>query len=150
MKKMLFTILASLMLLSLTACGSPEPETVVLTYEANGTLIDYELEAINDIVQTITQTTTVDCSMYTEDQILIIEETAAEYATIYGEIEGVTYSTEMVGTDLVETLIIDATSSETLQTLNDEGLLPIEGSDSAISLEKTVENLEALGMTVKE
>ncbi|MBO5460862.1 MAG: DUF1307 domain-containing protein, partial [Ruminococcus sp.] len=131
-------------------CGNSEPTTVTLTMEQNGATIDYKLDAKGDVVQTITQTSTVDCSAYTEEQLAVIEESAGQYAASYEGIEGVTYSIETVDTNLVETIVIDATNSDSLQELSDLGLLPIEGSSSSISLEKTVENLEALGMTVVE
>lgn len=151
MKKILCAILASLMLLSLTACGSAETETVVLTMEQNGTVIDYTLEAKGDTVQKIIQTSTIDCSAFSEDEIAIIESAADEYAATYADFEGVTYSMKVEDTDLVETIIIDTTNKDTLQGLSNEGLLPIEGNNAdSISLEKTIENLEALGMTVKE
>ena len=150
MKKILCAILTGLMLLSVTACGNSEPTTVTLTMEQNGATIDYKLDAKGDVVQTITQTSTVDCSAYTEEQLAVIEESAGQYAASYEGIEGVTYSIETVDTNLVETIVIDATNSDSLQELSDLGLLPIEGSSSSISLEKTVENLEALGMTVVE
>ena len=139
------------MLLSLTACGSkPEPQTVVLTLNQNGTNIDYQLDALDDTVQMITQTSTVDCSAYSEEDLALILASAEEYAASYEEIEGVTYSVKTVDTDLVETIVIDTTNSDSLKQLSDSGLLPIEGSADTISLEKTIANLEELGMTIKE
>lgn len=151
MKKILCTILASLIFFTFTACGAkPEEKCVILTSEENGITIDYQLDALDDTVQKITQTTTIDGSLFTEEQISIITSAADEYRATYKAIEGVTYSLETVDTDLIETITIDTTNSDSLQELNDSGLLPIDGTTDAISLEKTIENLKELGMTEKE
>lgn len=151
MKKVLCTILASLIFFTFTACGTePEEKCVILTSEEDGMTIDYQLDALDDTVQMITQTTTIDCSSYTEEEISIITSSVDEYRAAYEAIEGVTYSLETIDTDLVETITIDTTNSDSLKELNDSGLLPIDGTADAISLEKTVENLKEDGMTVKE
>lgn len=150
MKRIMCIILASLILFALTACGGSEPQTVVLTYEQDGVSMEYQLDAVGDTVETITQTSSIDCSMYTEAQMQIFEESISEYAATYDSIDGVSYSTEIIGTDLVETISIDATNTDTLDTLSAQGLLPIEGTSARISLEKTVENLEAQGWVVQE
>lgn len=151
MKKVLCTILASLIFFTFTACGTePEEKCVILTSEEDGMTIDYQLDALDDTVQMITQTTTIDCSSYTEEEISIITSSVDEYRAAYEAIEGVTYSLETIDTDLVETITIDTTNSDSLQELNYSGLLPIDGTADAISLEKTVENLKEDGMTVKE
>lgn len=151
MKKVLCTILASLIFFTFTACGSePEEKCVILTSEEDGITMDYQLDALDDTVQKITQTTTIDCSSFTEEEISIITSSVDEYRAAYEAIEGVTYSLETIDTDLVETITIDTTNSDSLQELNDSGLLPIDGTADSISLEKTVENLKELGMTEKE
>ena len=152
MKKFLCAILASLMVLTLVACGGgSDLQTVVLTMEQNGTTIDYELVADGDVVQQITQTSTLDGSLYTEEQIDLIMESADEFAAAYAEIDGVTYSIEEKDGDIVETIKIETTDADTIQALSDAGLLPVDQDNAtSISLKKTIENLEALGMTVKE
>lgn len=151
MKKVLCTILASLIFFTFTACGTePEEKCVILTSEEDEITIDYQLDALDDTVQMITQTTTIDCSSFTEEEVSIITSSVDEYRVAYEAIEGVTYSLETIDTDLVETITIDTTNSDSLKELNDSGLLPIEGTADTISLEKTVENLKELGMTVKE
>lgn len=152
MKKFLCVILSCLMLLSLVACGSEDPTTTTtLTMTQNGVTIDYELEAKGDVVVKITQTSTLDGSLFTEEQIDAMLEAATEYEATYEAIDGVTYTLEENGGNLVETITIDASSADTIQALSDSGMLPVdtEGATS-ISLEKTVENLESLGMTIKE
>lgn len=151
MKKLLCTILSGLILFSLAACGTePEEKSVVLTLEEDGTTIDYQLDALDDTVQKITQTSSVDCSAFTEEELSSVLDSADEYTAVYEDLECITYSVEIVDTKLVETIIIDTTNSDSLQELSDAGLLPIEGSADTISLEKTVENLKELGMTEKE
>lgn len=150
MRRIMCIVLASLMIFALTACGGSEPQTVFLTYEQDGVSMEYQLDAVGDIVEKLTQTSSIDCSMYTEEQMQIFEESISDYAAAYENIDGVSYSTEIIGTDLVETISIDATNSDTLDTLSSQGLLPIEGTSSSISLEKTVENLESQGWVVQE
>lgn len=148
MKKFLCAILAALMVLSMAACSSSEPQTVVLTMEQNGVSIDYQLDAKGDIVQKITQTTTMDCSAYTEDQIAAVEEAVAQYEAAYNAIEGVTYTAGLEDTDFVETIIIDTTDEDTISELSAQGLVPVEG-EGLISLEKTVELMKEQGFTEK-
>lgn len=151
MKKILCAVLTTCMLFALTACGSkPESKTVVLTYDLSGTTIDYQLDALDDTVQKITQVSTVDCSAYSDEDLSIILESADEYAASYEVIEGVTYSIEVEDSNLIETIVIDTTNLDSLQELSDSGLLPIDGDFDYISLEKTIENLESMGMTIKE
>lgn len=151
MKKILCTILSGFILFSLAACGAePEEKSVVLTLEEEGATVDYQLDALDDTVQKITQTSTIDCSAFAEEQLSSVLDNAEEYAAAYEEIEGVTYSIETVDSDLVETITIDLTKVDSLQELADSGLLPVESDADSISFEKTVENLKGLGMTEKE
>lgn len=151
MKKFLCTILASFILFSFTACGTePEEKSIILTLEEEGTTVDYQLDAFDDTVQKITQTSTIDCSAFTEEQLSSVFDNAEQYTAAYEEIEGVTYSIETVDGDLVETITIDLTKVDSLQALSDSGLLPVESDADSISFEKTVENLKGLGMTEKE
>lgn len=151
MEKFLCTILASLIFFSFTACGTePEEKSIILTLEEEGTTVDYQLDALDDTVQKITQTSTIDCSAFTEEQLSSVFDNAEQYTAAYEEIEGVTYSIETVDTDLVETITIDLTKIDSLEELSDSGLLSIEGEADSISFEQTIENLKELGMTEKE
>ncbi|MEE1315352.1 MAG: DUF1307 domain-containing protein [Faecalimonas sp.] len=151
-KKWICVFTAAMMLFAMTACGATEPETqtVVLAYEQEGTVINYQLDAEGDIVQTLTQTSTLDCSAYTDDQMTAILSSLDQFKDTYADIEGVTYTTNQEGDTIVEKIVIDATNADTLSTLSEQGLLPIDGSASRISLEKTVESLKEQGWTVKE
>ena len=149
MKKLLCVLLSAMMLLAMTACGGKE-QTALLTYDASGVAMEYQLEAKGDIVHTITQTSTIDCSVYTDEQIAMIEESVAQYQAQYDAIDGVTYKAEVSGTNFIETIKIDASNEDTLNTLSSLGLLPIEGDSSSVSLEKTVDNLVGQGWVVVE
>lgn len=149
MKKILSLILAGMMILSLAACNSSEPQTVTLNIEESGILSEYTLEANGDVVHTIRQTTTMDCTGFTEEQFAIIDEAIQEYKALYAEIEGVVYDVAVNETAMVETVSIDVSNEETVAALSEAGLMPVEG-EGAISLEKTVESMVELGWTVKE
>lgn len=151
-KKVLGLGLAGLMSLSLAACGGVEEQSVTLNYEMEGVNMEYTLDAAGDVVHTITQVSSVDCSAYTEDQVAMLQSSLEEYATVYDAYEGVEYSSSVEEGFMYETIKIDVSEQDTISELSEAGLLPIE-SDSAvtfISLEKTVENLESQGWVVQE
>ena len=148
MKKLFCTFLTCLMVVSLTACGS-QTKTVVLSMEENGVVTEMKLEAEGDAITKITQTSTIDCSGYSDDNIALIKSYGEQYKTTYEQIEGITYSMKESGTDLIEEIVVDATNADTLDQLSSSGLFEIEGSSSTLSLEKTVENLKSLGMSEK-
>ena len=149
MKKLLCVLLSAMMILTMAACGGKE-QTATLTTDANGVSMEYVLEAKGDIVHTITQTSTIDCSIYTEEQIAMIEESVAMYQEQYDQIDGVTYTAGVEGTNFVEKIVIDASSEDTLNTLSAQGLLPIEGDSSSVSLDKTVDNLVSQGWVLQD
>lgn len=148
-KKIVSLVLVGLMVFLMTACGAKE-KSAVLTYEQTGVLMEYRIDAKGDVVQKITQTSTLDCSAFSEDQVAAIEASLVEYADTYEKMDGVEYSSSKSGDAIVETIIIDATNGDTLGELADAGLLPIEGDASKISLSKTIDNLEEQGWTLKE
>lgn len=149
MKKLFSFMLALALMCSLAACNQKKIETVTLLIEDSGVIGQYILEAEDNVVQKITQVTSMDCTGLVEEQFAIIEEAVAEYSAIYDAIEGVTYNVEITDTSMVETLIIDATNAETLKTLSEQGLMPVEEGDF-IALDETVESMCAEGWTVSE
>lgn len=150
MKKIICTILATIMVLSMVACASEK--TVVMTSEdtASGVSYEVEFEAKGDIIQTVTQKSTIDLSLYSSEQIEAMSAELDRLKTQYEEIDGVTYTAEVTDTMLVETIVIDATSDSTLEEISDAGLLDLEGEANAISLEKTIDSFESMGFTVIE
>ncbi len=144
MKRIMCFVLACIMVFSITACGGKE-QTKILTLEQNGVTMEYQIEAKGDSIHTITQKSSIDCSGYTADDIALIEASIAEYAAIYEAYDGVTYSTETTDTTIIETIKLDVSDGDLVQSLSDAGLLPIEGDGTNLSLEKTIENLTAQG-----
>lgn len=151
-KKVFSYGLAGLMALSLTACGAVKEQSVTLVYEQEGVSMEYTLDATGDIVHTITQVSSVDCSLYTEEQVEMIQASIEEYAGVYEAYEGVEYTSSVEDGFMSETIKIDVSDKDTIDELSESGLLPIEGDGevSLISLEKTVESLEGQGWTVQE
>ncbi len=148
MRKLLCISVSILMLLAMTACGGKE-QTVVLTFNQDGVEMEFQMDAKGDIVQTITQTSVLDCSAYEQEQIDAIIESTEEYSATYEEYDGVTYTVTTEGTDIIEKIVIDTTDSDNLEELSEAQLLPIDGSAEKISVKKTVEALEAEGWVVK-
>ena len=149
MKKLFTLMLAVVLVFSLAGCKKSDPQKVTLNVEDSGVLSEYIMEADGDVVHTITQTTTMDCTGFVEEQFKIIDEAVAQYQAIYDAIEGVTYNVEVTETAMIEMLTIDATNKDTLKLLSEQGLMPIESGDY-ISLEKTREAMIADGWTLAE
>ena len=149
MKKLFTLMLAVVLVFSLAGCKKSDPQKVTLNVEDSGVLSEYIMEADGDVVHTITQTTTMDCTGFVEEQFNIIDEAVAQYQAIYDAIEGVTYNVEVTETAMIEMLTIDATNKDTLKLLSEQGLMPIESGDY-ISLEKTREAMIADGWTLAE
>ena len=149
MKRFISFMLALVLMCSLTACNQKNMKTVTLHIEDSGVLGQYVLEAEDNVVNKITQITTMDCTGFVEEQFAIIEEAVATYTEIYEAIEGVTYKVEISETSMVETLVIDATNENTLATLAEQGLMPLDEGEH-IALDQTVESMCAEGWTVAE
>ena len=155
MKKFLCTILAALMVLTATACGSGSDEPAkldetVLSMEQSGVTMDFILYSDGDVVKQVVQKSILDVSAYTEEQVQAIIDSTDEYASAYAAYEGVSYKVEQDGTNIVETITIDTTDMDMLQTLSDAGLVPLDTNNADfISLEMTVESLTATGFTQK-
>lgn len=149
MKRMLCLILAALMLVSMVGCGAKKQSTT-LVFEQPGVTMEYKLDAKGDVVETITQSSIIDCSMYGEDEIQAIEDMISQVEPIYEEIDGVTYEVERGDSTIIEIITIDASKADTLKKLSESGMLPIDGEASKISLKLTVESLESQGWVVKE
>ena len=150
MKKTISAILVVMLLLALVGCGSAEPQTVTLFYEESGIRMEQKLEANGDKCHTMTQTTTIDCTGWSEEDFQMLEDAVAEYSGIYEEYEGVTYTTKIEGTSFSEILVLDISDADLVKSLSEAGLLPIEGEAKYISLKRSVENLNAQGWNVKE
>lgn len=148
MRKLLCICISTLMLLAMTACSTKE-QTVVMTFNQDGVEMQFQMDAKGDIVHTITQTSVLDCSAYQQEQIDAIVESTEEFSSTYEKYEGVTYSVNTEGTDLIEKIVIDTTKSDTLEKLSEAELLPIDGSSARISVKKTINALEEQGWVQK-
>ncbi len=150
MKKILGVVLAGLMSLPCVACGGPKMETALCTLELDaGVTYEITLEAENDIVQTMTQVTTVSLAEFPEEEVDLLKENISVYQEVYENYKGVEYSSEIKDDVMYETIVIDMTNETTLESLRENDLLPIEGEANKISLEKTIENLESLDWEVE-
>lgn len=150
MKRTISAILIITLLLALVGCGSTEPTTTTLTYDdvANGISYVYELEAVGDKCQKMTQTTRLDCSAYDSNQIEYMKELMEQYGQIYAEYEGVSYKNDISNNTITEVLSVDLSDMSLVKTLSDAGLLPMDNLDADyISLYKTVNSLKSQGWT---
>ncbi len=151
MKKLLCGIIAVIAIFAITACGtSGESESAVIKCEVEGITIQYEMDAVNDIIQTLKQTSTLDKAAFTVADVDAFEISFADYKAIYGAIEGVTYETESTDTELIEIITMDVSNKETLQTLADQGLLPVNGNTKRLSMSNTIEELTSQGWVLVE
>lgn len=150
LKKGLCLGMAGLMALSLVACGGGKEQSATLVTEQNGVKMEYTIDAAGDSVHTITQVSSMDCSMYSDEEIALVEESAEEYSAIYDEYEGVEHSFSVEDGYLVETIKIDVSDKDTVSELVEAGLLPVDGSSTKISFKLTVESLQEQGWTLQE
>jgi len=136
--------------LMLIGCGSTKEQSVTLTNESSGVKVDMLLEAKGDTLQKMTQTSTLDISAYGEEYVDLFQEQIDLAEEKFEGITGATYSYDYGDTELKEIITIDMTDTDSLDKLSNENLLPIEGTTSKVSLEKTKESLVGQGWTVVE
>ncbi len=144
MKKLLGVVLAVLMSFTCLACGGPKNETAICTFEVTDMGVSYEirLEAERDVIKTLTQFTTIQLFKFPEEQVKLLDETIKENKKKYEKYDGVEYSVEVKDDIYYETITIDMTDAETIDSLTDAGLLPIQAEANKTSLDDTVEVLK--------
>lgn len=151
MKKLFALLLTGIAILSLTACGGDTAsETQTMTLSVEGIEITYQMVAEDDIIQTLTQTSTLNKQAYTVADVAAFEASFAEYEAIYSNIEGVAYETQSTDAALVETITMDVSNPDTIKALAEAELLPVDGSTRKLSLSATVETLQEQGWIVVE
>ena len=151
MKKILVTILFTLMSLGCIACKT-KYETAVCTIipeDAAGVSIQIILDAENDIVQTLTQQTTIELAYYQEKELESLDKVIDFYEEIYQNYSGVEFRAEVKDNEIYyETLIVDMTNKNTVTSLRKNDLLPLEGEANKTSLHKTIKHLESLDWNI--
>ena len=106
-------------------------------------------DAKGDVVTKITQESVIDLSGYTDEMIDTLNSTVESAEETYADVEGVEYSCEQEDGKLVEKIVIP-TDKDTLQTVVEQGLLPVDDENvTQLSLKATTDNLEASGWTVE-
>lgn len=151
-KKCMALLMVLVLMMGISACGS-EPEEVkgvaTCSIEQNGVLTTMVFDAKGDVVTQITQEGVLPLDGYSEDQIKEVEKLVSDAEAVYAGIEGVTYAAVIENEQLIETIIIP-TDEETLQAVIQAGMLPVDDENiTALSLQSTLDNLEALGWTVE-
>lgn len=149
LKKALCLGLAGIMALCLVACGGEE-KSVTMISEQDGVKVEYTMDAKGDVVHTITQVSTIDCSAFTDEDLELIKASAEECSKVYGEYEGVEYSYSTEEGYMHETIVIDVSDMDMCKELAEQGMLPIEGNAKFISLKLTIESMEEQGFVVQE
>lgn len=150
MKKLFKLVFMLSLVITLVACGSSNKENnkVKLVGDMNGAYYEIILDAQGDKVITQTQITTITLADFDEDTQQLLIDSLEEYAKVYDEYDYVEYSSNMNDTEIIETIVLDLSKPKYIKELSEAGLLPIEGDKivSYISLEKTVENIEEMGL----
>ena len=118
---------------------SQGPATVVMDFYAEG-----------DVITKIVQTTDIGIADLSEDDIAMLNEAVEQTEELVSDLDGVKYNVEDDGEVMTETFEITL-DDETLHEVMDRGILPVTGGDDVqfLSLEKTTEQLEASGWTIK-
>src|SRR5699024_3883477 len=143
--------MACAVMLRLAACGGEEEvqNAATATLEQNGVTMTMSFDAKGDVVTKITQESVIDLSGYTDEMIHTLNSTVESAEETYADVEGVEYSCEQEDGKLVEKIVIP-TDKDTLQTVVEQGLLPVDDENvTQLSLKATTDNLEASGWTVE-
>lgn len=151
MKKQMCAIMAGAAVLCLTACGGGKEvqNAATATLEQNGVTMTMSFDAKGDVVTKITQESVIDLSGYSDEMIDTLNSTVESAEETYADVEGVEYSCEQEDGKLVEKIVIP-TDKDTLQTVVEQGLLPVDDENvTQLSLKATTDNLEASGWTVE-
>ena len=152
MKKQLCALMAGAAVLCLTACGGGKEvqNAATATLEQNGVTMTMSFDAKGDVVTKITQESVIDLSGYTDEMIDMLDSTVETAEETYADIEGVEYSCEQEDGKLVEKIVIP-TDKDTLQTVVEQGLLPVDNENvTQLSLKATTDNLEESGWTIEK
>ena len=154
-KRTFCALILAVAVTALTACGNgaDEPEEIravkTATLEQNGVTMRMIFDAKGDRITKLTQESSMSLEGYTEEQIAELDAAVETARENYSGIEGVEYSSSNEDGYLVETIVI-STDEETLKNVIEQGLLPVDDENlTQLSLESTVENLEAAGWTVE-
>lgn len=154
MKKLTGLLTICLSLILLVGCGAGKESAFTANTDMSGAQIEMLFEGKGDKVQTITQTTTLDLSDFSDEEkdavVKAVEDASVALKEQLGEIEGFSQEVSISDPILSEIMIIDATNADTLNTLSEAGLLPTEGDASVLSMDATKESLSSAGYTITE
>ena len=154
MKKITRALSICFALILLVGCGAKPTSFVATINQADGSVSTMHFEGMGDKAQTLTQTTTIDVSSFGEEELSamegLLDDSKAEMQELIGDAKGATHEMFIDGTSLVEIMTIDLTDSTSLDKLSTSGVLPLEGSTSAISMKASKAGLEAAGYTITE
>lgn len=151
MKKIRYVIAAMLIISALVVgCGSKEPQSATFTINQSGVEMEMVVDAEGDKITKLTQTSTLDLSAYSEDQIAAIEAEVDKASTEYKDTDGVSYNSETSGGILTETVEISI-NDDNLGDIISQGIVPIDGDDDVdyLSFDATRESLADAGWTVE-
>ena len=105
------------------------------TFQAIRIELNHELEVLRDSL---------------DEMIDMLDSTVETAEETYADIEGVEYSCEQEDGKLVEKIVIP-TDKDTLQTVVEQGLLPVDDENvTQLSLKATTDNLEESGWTIEK
>ena len=154
-KRMVCALIMAVAVTALTACGfgANEPEEIkaakTATLEQNGVTMKMIFDAKGDRVTKLTQESSISLEGYTEEQVAELDAAVEAAQETYSGIDGVEYSSSKEDGYLIETIVIP-TDERTLKTVVEQGLLPVDDENvTQLSLQSTVENLEASGWTIE-
>jgi len=154
MKRVVNILIICLALVGLlVGCGS-KPNAFTATMEEGDEKTEMLIDGKGDTLEKITQTTTINIAEFGEAEreavLSVLDDAKAEMQSELSGIEGVTHSIEVVGDDIVEIMVIDATNSDSLDKLSAAGILPLEGETSRLSMKQSKESLQKEGFTITE
>ena len=146
-KKLTAVVIMTCMLVAAVGCGGPKKQSVTCTQEQDGITVEMVLDAEDDNIVKMTQTSSIPLDGYTEEQASAMEEMLKAAKDTFEGIDGVEYNTEKTDKVLKATVSIK-TDEKTLKAVADQGLFDDLDSDD-LSLEKAKKSLADEGWTIK-
>lgn len=146
-KRVISVLVLCALVAMLTACGGKE-ETTTCRLEQEDVIMEIKIDAKGDIITKWTQTSTI--TNLDEDVKAVLESVVDELKAGYDGYSNVEYTTKFENDSFIEVVAIDMTDKDGVKKLVDEGLLPVEGNASRLSMKQTVENLKSQGYVVVE
>lgn len=165
-KSFICVFLILLLILSLSACGKEplpdeaETENINIAAYSEGSVeitLQKNLQTItvtrllsgkNNQIRNITQTTTMDTSSFSDEEMEILKKDMDDITAACESFDGIEYKVSVQGDLYTETFQFDTSEPEKINTILSSGYLDITVSGDSIPLTDSIQNMLADGWIV--